>query len=408
MSSPRTRLAPLRIAPFRRLAASYAVNEFGDWVGAVALAVLVYRRTGDPLALTALFVASKLLPAFVAPALTARLDQLAVRRSLPAVYVAEAAAFAALALFAGDGFFFGAVLVLALVDGCLALTGRALSRAAVAAALEAPELLREGNAIVNVAFAAGTAGGPALGGVAVAVFGVSTALVLDALSFLAIAAMLATSRGLPDAHPEPEHWAQRVRDGIAYVRGRPSLRLLLGAQAVAFVFFTTVVPIEVVYAKDSLGTGDQGFGLLLAAWGGGVVLGSLVFAAIRRGSMVALVAGSTAIVGVAYLGLASASGLLVACLVSVAGGVGNGIQWVAVVTAVQQRVDQDMQARVVGLLESLGAAMPGLGFIVGGVIASAFGARTAYAIAGTGVLVVLLVAGIALRRAAGARPMIRA
>lgn len=408
MNAPLTRLAPLRIAPFRRLAASYAVNELGDWVGAVALAVLVYGRTGDPLALTALFVASKLVPAFVAPALTARVDQLAVRRALPAVYVAEAGAFAALALFAGDGFFFPAVLALALVDGCLALTGRALSRAAVAATLEAPGLLREGNAIVNVAFAAGTAGGPALGGGAVAVFGVSTALVLDALSFLAIAGMLATARGLPDAHPEPEHWAQRVRDGIAYVRGRPFLRLLLGAQAVAFVFFTTVVPIEVVYAKDSLGTGDQGFGLLLAAWGGGVVLGSLVFAVVRRGSMVALVAGSTALVGVAYLGLASASGLLVACLVSVVGGVGNGIQWVAVVTAVQQRVDQDMQARVVGLLESLGAAMPGLGFIVGGVSASLFGARTAYAIAGAGVLLVLVVAGLALRRAAGARPMIRA
>jgi predicted MFS family arabinose efflux permease len=408
LSSPRTRLGPLRIAPFRRLAASYAVNELGDWVGAVALAVLVYDRTGDPLALTALFVASKLVPAFAAPALTARLDQLAVRRSLPAVYMAEAAAFATLALFADDAFLLPAVLVLALVDGCLALTGRALSRAAVAATLEGPGLLREGNAIVNVAFAAGTAGGPALGGVVVAVLGVSTALVLDALSFLAIAALLATARGLPDAHPAPEHWVQRVRDGLAYVRGRPSLRLLLGAQAAAFVFFTTVVPIEVVYAKDSLGTGDRGFGLLLAAWGGGVVLGSLVFAATRRGSMIGLLAGSTALVGVAYLGLATASGLLVACLISVAGGVGNGIQWVAVVTAVQQRVEQDMQARVVGLLESLGAAMPGLGFIFGGVIASAFGARAAYAIAGGGVLAVLALAGLALRRATGPRSMIRA
>ena len=62
--------------------------------------MLVYDRTGDPLALTALFVASKLVPAFAAPALTARLEPTRRASSLPAVYMAEAAVFATLALFA--------------------------------------------------------------------------------------------------------------------------------------------------------------------------------------------------------------------------------------------------------------------------------------------------------------------
>lgn len=34
-------IAPLRIAPFRRLLVSYTVNELGDSVGVVALAILV-------------------------------------------------------------------------------------------------------------------------------------------------------------------------------------------------------------------------------------------------------------------------------------------------------------------------------------------------------------------------------
>jgi len=399
---------PLGERPFRRLAGSYAVNELGDWVGAVALAVLVFEQTGDPLALSALFVASRLVPAFVAPALTARLDQLAVRRSLPAVYLGEAAAFAALALAADAAFNLALVLVLALADGCFALTGRALSRAAVAATLEPAGLLREGNAVVNVAFAIGTAGGPVLGGVVVAGFGVSTALLVDAASFLAIAALLATARGLPDAHPEPAPWKGRVRAGLAYVREQPFLRALLAAQAAAFVFFTAVVPIEVVYAEEALGTDERGFGLLLASWGVGIVLGSFAFAVVRQRSMVRLIAVSTGLVGVAYLGLATAGTLLVACLISVAGGLGNGIQWVSVVTAVQQRVDRDMQARVMGLLESVGAAMPGLGFLLGGALTALSGPRSAYAVAGGGVLVVLLLAAGSLRRAARQSPMIRA
>ena len=88
---------------------------------------------------------------------------------------------------------------------------------------------------------------------------------------------------------------------------------------------------------------------------------------------------------------------LVACLISVAGGVGNGIQWVAVMTVVQEVTEQDYQARVIGLLESAGAAMPGIGFVLGGVVTAALGPRQAYAVAGAGVLVVLVGAALALR-----------
>ena len=66
--------------------------------------------------------------------------------------------------------------------------------------------------------------------------------------------------------------------------------------------------------------------------------------------------------------MSQAATLLVACLISVLGGAGNGIQWVAVMTALQEATPPDLQARVSGLLESLGAAMPGVGFLLGGCI----------------------------------------
>ena len=78
--------------------------------------------------------------------------------------------------------------------------------------------------------------------------------------------------------------------------------------------------------------------------------------------------------------MATAETLLVACLVSVVGGAGNGVQWISVVTALQEATPADYQARIVGLLESLGAAMPGVGYLLGGALVALGSPRTAYAV----------------------------
>src|SRR3954451_7823220 len=114
------RLAPVAVRPFGRLLSSYTLNELGDSVGVVALAVLVYDRTQAVAPTAAFFMIAKFLPALLAPALTARIDQLSVRRSLPALYLIEAIVFVLLALIAGGEFLLVAVLVLGLIDGTLA------------------------------------------------------------------------------------------------------------------------------------------------------------------------------------------------------------------------------------------------------------------------------------------------
>ena len=174
------------------------------------------------------------------------------------------------------------------------------------------------------------------------------------------------------------------------------MRILLVGEAAALVLFTLVIPIEVIYAKESLGTSDAGFGILLASWGAGIVVGSLVYLLIKNRSTIPLIIGATAAIGAAYLGLATAETLLVACLVSIVGGAGNGVQWIAVMTALQEATPSDYQARIVGLLESLAAAMPGVGYLLGGALVAIGSPRTAYAFAGAGVLLLVL-GGIALR-----------
>jgi predicted MFS family arabinose efflux permease len=390
------RLAPLRVRPFSRLLASYTLNELGDSVALVALALLVYDRTEAVAPTAAFFLAAKFLPALFSPALTARIDQLSVRRSLPALYFAEAIAFVLLALIARDEFLLVPVLLLGFIDGTLALTGRALTRGAVAIVLQPPGLLKEGNALMNVGFALSSVGGVALGGLLIAQLGISTALLADSASFVAIAILLAGTRGLPFVQVAREPFRDRFRDGVRFARTNTFVRLLLSGEAAALILFTLVVPIDVIYAKESLETTSAGFGILLASWGAGIVVGSLIYLLVKRRSALILIVASTAAIGVAYLGMAAAQTLLVACVASILGGAGNGVQWISVVTALQEATPADYQARVVGFLESLGAAMPGVGYILGGTLVALGSPRTAFAFAGAGLLVLVCV-GLVVR-----------
>jgi len=359
-------------------------------MGIIALSVLVFDRTDSALATAGLFLGTRFLPALLAPILVARAERPPPRYALPVIYCGEAAAFGGLALLATN-FSLGGVIVLATIDGALALAGRSLTRAVVAATLEPADELRAGNALLNVAFTGGAAIGPGLAGLVVAGFGVQTALLLDAASFYAIAWILLTAGPMPRAEPEEGRMRDRVRAGVAYIREKPVLRRLLLAQGAAFIFFAAVIPVEVVYAKETLGASDSGYGIMLASWGVGMVLGSFVFAAVRRASLALLLLFSTLAVGAGYLGLAAAPTLALACAASVLGGTGNGVQWVSTISAVQEMTVAGMQARVMSVLESIGAAMPGLGFIIGGVIAATATPRTAFLIAGIGVFAIVAI-----------------
>jgi MFS family permease len=397
---------PLRRAPFRRLATTYAVNELGDWMGIIALSVLVFDRTDSALATAGLFLGIRFLPALLAPLLVTRAEQPPPRFALPVIYCGEAAAFGGLALLASH-FSLAPVIALGAIDGALALAGRALTRSVVAALLEPSGELRSGNALLNIAFTGGAAIGPGIAGVVVAGFGVSTALLIDAGSFYLVAWILLTAGPLPRAEPEPGRMRERVRAGIAYLREKVVLRRLLLAQGGAFVFFAAVIPVEVIYAKETLGVGDSGYGLMLASWGVGMVVGSLLFAAARRASLALLLLFSTLAVGAGYLGLAAAPNLALACVASAVGGAGNGIQWVSAISAVQELTAEGMQARVMSVLESIGAAMPGVGFALGGLIAALVTPRATFLVAGAGVLAIVAVAAPLLGTTWSKLPAIR-
>lgn len=391
---------------FGPLIVTYAINDIGDLLAMIALAVVVYDGTNSVWGVAGLFIASKLVPSLIAPWMTARFAHIRVGLSLPALYVVEAVLFAVLAVGVIAGAPLGWLLALACLDGLLALTGRSLTRGVMATLFDSGGVLRDGNGFVsqlNAWLLVGATGGAYL---LIELTSPVAALWADVASFLVAAVVLLRhGRRLPPAEVRADGQAvanASMRDGLRHIWGRVTARRLVIGQTIAMGFTALVIPVEVVYARDSLGAGSAAYGLLLAAWGAGAILGATTF---RRGAhrnLGTIVWASTLVIGIGYSGLALAPVLWVALVASVVGGAGNGAQWVSVMTALQEAVDGEFYARASGVLESAVAAAPAVAYVAGAAITAATGPRTAYAIGGG----VALLIGVywALRPVAGRLP----
>jgi hypothetical protein len=380
----------------RRILVAYTVNELGTWFGYIALAVAVYDHTHSALAMAGLGVSARVLPALAVPALVARVEASTHRGALSGLYFIEAVATAALAILLLH-FWLPGVLLIAAVDGTAALAANALLRAAAARAgaadpgvLAPEEGARRANASLNVSFSASVAAGPALAGVFVTAWGASSALLIDAASFAICGLLLLNLRPSVD-DMDANTVAGRLRAAWSFVRAVPQLKSLLMGQAAALVFFTAAEPIEVLYAKATLRAGDSGFGAIVAVWGIGMVLGSLLFRRwVRRPLGAQLVVGTLGI-GIAYIGLAAAPTLAVACLAALVGGAGNGMQGASLISAVQQLTPPRLHARMMGAVESIASIAPAIGFALGGLVAAASNPRVALLVAGMGASLLALV-----------------
>jgi predicted MFS family arabinose efflux permease len=388
----------LELRGFRRLLLGSLLNQLAYEIGVVALSLLVYKRTGSAMGAAAFFLCSEFAPALAGPALVARLDQLPARQTLALLYGAEVAVFLVLA-WVVHHFSVAATLALTLVMGTLALVARVISRATWTAITFKVDLLREAQALTNTASSIAFMAGPALGGALVAAGGTRAALLVNGGVFGAMALNILTATGLPPSASEREPARGRLRRAVAFARGEPLIRRLLGLQAAGIVFFTLSIPVEVVFARRSLHTGASGYGGLLSAWGAGAIVGSLIYGRWRRLPSRATLALGSALLGVGFGVMAAAPSLAVAVVGAALAGVGNGVQVVAARTALQEAVPERWMALIVSINEALMTGVPGAGIALGGAIAALAGPRAALAVAAVGTAAV----AVAVRAALPAR-----
>jgi predicted MFS family arabinose efflux permease len=402
--------AALRLPAFPRLLGAYAVSQLGDWAAEVALAVLVYALTESALAVAVTWLVHRCLLGLGAPLLVARLERHRPQRLLPALALGQAAIFAALALSAGAAGLAG-ILVLVAADGVIAPVSRALVRSTIAAVTRPAGLLAEGNAAVNVAFTTNAMLAAAVGGILTAALGAPAALAFNALTFLAVAALLRSAPlpGHAGGGADQPTAVASLRAAVAHVREQRPLALMLGAYATFTVFAMAITPVEVVLVRGTLHAGSAALGVVLGAWGVGMIAGGALVGRIRRRvGLAELLIGAAVAEAVAFLGMGLSASVLEVAAFAALGGAGNGLEGVLFMTAVQERVGDAYQARVSGLMEALMTAAVGIGFLAGGTIAAVAGARATYLAAGIGSLAVIGWTLTRLRAPARAAPALGA
>jgi MFS family permease len=135
----------------------------------------------------------------------------------------------------------------------------------------------------SVGFNVARAAGPALGGLVVAAAGSGAVFLLNAVSFLGVIVVLYRWRRRPRKSVLPaERVLGAMRAGWRYVAHAPSIRsplvhtslFMLGASA-----FWGLVPL---FARQNLGRGAAGYGVLLGFFGSGAVLGGSILPSLQR------------------------------------------------------------------------------------------------------------------------------
>jgi len=138
--------------------------------------------------------------------------------------------------------------------------------------------------INSVGFNVARAAGPALGGLVVAAAGSGAVFLLNAASFLGVIVVFYRWRRKPRKSVLPaERVVGAMRAGWRYVAHAPSIRsalvrtslFMLGASA-----FWGLVPL---FARQNLGRGAAGYGVLLGFFGSGAVLGGSILPSLQRG-----------------------------------------------------------------------------------------------------------------------------
>jgi predicted MFS family arabinose efflux permease len=231
--------------------------------------------------------------------------------------------------------------------------------------------------------------GPAIAGVIVSAIGSWAVFMLNALSSVAVIAVLLWWRRVEPARKLPrEHFAGAFRVGLRYAWHAPALKSVLVRSMAFFVFAAATWALFPLIVRHELGRGAETYGALLACIGAGAVSGALFLPRLRaRYSRHVLVAAATVVYACAALTLAQVRDVYAAAAAMLA----TGAAWITVLSSLQVSAQTSLPAwvRARGLAVWILVFMAGmsLGSALWGQLAELVGIPWALTIAAGGALV---------------------
>jgi MFS family permease len=383
----------LRSRDFRNLLLGQLVSTVGTQMQQVAIVWQLYLFTRSPLALglLGLFRVAPVVAFALGGGVVA--DAVDRRRLMLATQTVLAAVSATLALATHLGLASPALVYGLVAVGATAIAFDNPARQSLVPLLVPPEHLSGALSLAFTGWQVATIAGPALAGVLLAWGGVVPVYVLDAASFLAVIAALATLRHRAPRR-ETEIGLGAVREGIAFIRGAPVIRTTMLVDFFA-TFFGGSMLLMPIFADQLLRVGPHGLGLLYAAQPVGATLAGLLLASRslpRRQGVAVLWSVAAYGAAIAVFGWSRSFPLSLAALA--ASGAADTVSTVIRQTLRQVLTPDELRGRMSSINMMFFMGGPQLGEVEAGVVARALGPRIS--VGSGGLLCVLVAAATAL------------
>lgn len=393
--------ASLALPQFRFLLAGTALSQIATWMEEVARGWLVLQLTGSPFQLGLLgFIRgfSQLLVSPFAGVLADRLD----RRRLAVVTQLAPAGLALIiaGLVSTDQVAMWHLYILVALGG---VTGavNVPTRQVLVYDVVGSEYMTNAIALNSVTANLSRIVAPAVGGVIIGSVGISASYYAQTVFF--VLATIATFLLRPITHVEPIRapmW-ESIREGVRYVRGDQTMLRLVLLNAIPNLLIYPYVAMMPLFAKDVLGVGSSGYGVLLTGVGFGSIPGGLIVAGMTRSRWKGRTMGAAALL---YMGMVALFALSTVFLLSFGILIVAGVGWSMMVTLnqtlLQINVDDAFRGRVLALYSMAGGFTP-FGNLAMGASADAFGVQAAvvaFALTGFTVAAVLGIGSARVRR----------
>ena len=241
--------------------------------------------------------------------------------------------------------------------------------------------------------------GPSIGGIIIAVSGVTMLFLLNALSFLAVIVALVLIKSQELHAQVSQHGSvgkqqntwQSLHEGVSYVRKTPAVLLVILVVGLVLLFganFNVILPL---FATDVLHVGATGFGFLSAALGIGSLLSALWLAWNNQKPTIRQVLFGTLAFGILETAFAVSPIYLLSLLLIAGVGVAETIFGAQAITMLQTIVPDHLRGRVISVYIFFFTGSLPLGYLLAGWLSGLYGVSIGLLIC---TLLCLLITGV--------------
>jgi predicted MFS family arabinose efflux permease len=235
--------------------------------------------------------------------------------------------------------------------------------------------------------------GPAIAGVLAATIGPGPTLAIDAVSFaLSALGLLFVRRDLRAPVDRPrQHLLAEIREGIDFILATPTLRTIILFWGATSILLAPLVMALVVHVTRDLHDPASVLGLILAAYGCGTVIGSLMTARwIGRGRVAEILLGGNLVMGSSLVVMAVTTEVAVQVAAALLAGAAQSMVLVTYITLRTAFSPDALLGRIGSSARTISLGLQPVGLLVGGALIDLTNGSTTIALMGVCVAAVSL------------------